>query len=136
MAGGASLPAVQTATSQSFSSFLRAASKPVILPEIPPILLLTYPVPDHLIEQLTQKDNAVDEYRSSLSIDSETLPEYCAALTIALLNHQDLPVQREYMVGILYEMVFVLSEDLKAPRFVRGSGGLKMIDGEALPGVH
>lgn len=97
---------------------------------------LKAPLPDHLIEQLTLKESVVDEYRNPLSIESETLREYCAALTIALLNHQDLPEQREHMVGILYEMIFVLAEDLKAPRFVRGSGGLKMIGGEALHGVY
>ena len=98
--------------------------------------VLKAPLPDHLIEQLTLKDPAVDEYRSPLSIESETLREYCAALTITLLNHQDQPEQREHMIGILYEMVFVLSEDLKAPRFIRSSGELKMIGGEALPGIH
>lgn len=97
---------------------------------------LKAPLPNYLIEQLTLKDTAVDEYRSSLSIESETLREYCVALTITLLNHQDLPEQREHMIGILCEMIFVLSEDLKAPRFVRASGGLKMIEGAALPGVH
>ncbi len=98
--------------------------------------VLKAPLPDHLIEQLTLKDSETSDYRTYLSTDSETLCEYCTALTIVLLNHQDLPDQREQMIAILYELIYVLAEDLKAPRFVRVAGGLKMIEGEPVPGVH
>ncbi len=97
---------------------------------------LKAPLPDHLIEQLTLKESETSDYRTPLSTDSDTLRGYCVALTIALLNNQDLPEQREQMTGMLYEIIFVLAEDLKAPRFVRASDGLKMIEGEALAGVH
>ncbi len=98
--------------------------------------VLKAPLPAHLIEKLTLKENETSDYRTPLSIDSETLREYCVALTIALLNNQDLPEQREQMTGMLYEMISVLAEDLKAPRFVRSPGGLMMIEGEAVPGIH
>ncbi len=98
--------------------------------------VLKTPLPAHLIEQLTLKDSETSDYRTSPATDSETLRQYCVALTIALLNNQDLPEQREQMIGMLYEMIFVLAEDLKAPRFVRTSGGLKMIEGEPVAGVH
>ncbi|MCT4716310.1 hypothetical protein MUA01_15210 [Enterobacteriaceae bacterium H18W14] len=98
--------------------------------------LLKAPLPDHLIEQLTLKDSETSDYRAPLSIDSETLREYCVALTIALLNNQDLPDQREQMIGMLYELLFVLADDLKAPRFVRVAGRLQMIEGEPVAGVH
>src|SRR5690606_35276501 len=98
--------------------------------------LLKAPLPDHLIEQLTLKDSETSDYRAPLSIDSETLREYCVALTIALLNNQDLPDQREQMIGMLYELLFVLADDLKAPGFVRVAGRLQMIEGEPVAGVH
>jgi len=34
------------------------------------------------------------------------------------------------------ELINVLVEDLKTPRFVRTDGGLAMISGEAVPGIH
>jgi len=98
--------------------------------------VLKAPLPEHLIEQLTLKDTETSDYRSPVATDSETLREYCTALTIVLLNQQEPPEQREQMIGILYEMIFVLAEDLKAPRFVRVAGGLKMIEGAAVPGIH
>ncbi len=98
--------------------------------------VLKAPLPDHLIEKLTLKDSETSDYRTPLSTDSDTLCEYCTALTIVLLNHQEPPDQREQITGMLYEIIYVLAEDLKAPRFVRASGKLKMIEGEAVAGVH
>ena len=98
--------------------------------------VLKAPLPDHLIEQLTLKETETSDYRTPLTTDSETLREYCTALTIVLLNQQEPPEQREQMIGMLYEIIYVLAEDLKAPRFVQVAGGLKMIEGEALVGVH
>jgi hypothetical protein len=37
---------------------------------------------------------------------------------------------------MLFEMVNLLAEDLKAPRFVRTEFGLVMIGGEAVSGIH
>ena len=98
--------------------------------------VLKAPLPDHLIEQLTLKETETSDYRTPLTTDSETLREYCTALTIVLLNQQEPPEQREQMIGMLYEIIYVLAKDLKASRFVQVAGGLKMIEGEALAGVH
>ena len=97
---------------------------------------LKAPLPDHLIERLTVYVAEPDNYRGALTTDSETLREYCSALTILLLQPQQSPEQKEHITGLLFELVNVLIEDLKAPRFVRTDGGLVMISGEAVPGIH
>ncbi|MFZ3391136.1 hypothetical protein [Buttiauxella gaviniae] len=97
---------------------------------------LKTPLPAHLIERLTVDVAEPDNYRGALTTDSETLREYCSALTILLLQPQQSPEQKEHITGLLFELVNVLIEDLKAPRFVRTDGGLVMISGEAVPGIH
>ncbi|BCG07638.1 hypothetical protein [Buttiauxella agrestis] len=97
---------------------------------------LKAPLPAHLIERLTVDVAESDNYRGPLSTDSETLREYCSALTILLLQRQQSPEQKEHITGLLFELVNVLVEDLKAPRFVRTDGGLVMISGESVPGIH
>lgn len=97
---------------------------------------LNTPLPAHLIERLTVDVAEPDNYRIPLSTDSETLREYCSALTILLLQCQQSPEQEEQITGLLLELINVLVEDLKTPRFVRTDGGLAMISGEALPGIH
>ncbi|MFP2515079.1 hypothetical protein [Buttiauxella agrestis] len=97
---------------------------------------LKAPLPAHLIERLTVDVAESDNYRGPLSTDSETLREYCSALTILLLQRQQSPEQKEHITGLLFELVNVLVEDLKAPRFVSTDGGLVMISGEAVPGIH
>jgi hypothetical protein len=94
------------------------------------------PLPEHLIERLILKQDDSNEYRCPLSTDSETLREYCSALTMLLLNQEQSEEQRGHITGILYEMVNVLVEDLKAPRFVRTDAGLIMISGEKVPCMH
>ncbi|MEZ2577973.1 hypothetical protein [Buttiauxella ferragutiae] len=97
---------------------------------------LKAPLPAHLIERLTVDVAEPDNYRGALSTDSETLREYCAALVMLLLQRQQSPEQSEHITGLLFELINVLVEDLKAPRFVQTDGGLVMINGEALPGIH
>lgn len=97
---------------------------------------LKAPLPAHLIERLTVDVAEPDNYRGPLSTDSETLREYCSALTILLLQHQQAPEQEEQITGLLFELINVLVEDLKTPRFVRTDNGLAMISGEAVPGIH
>ncbi|SUW61867.1 Uncharacterised protein [Buttiauxella agrestis] len=97
---------------------------------------LNAPLPAYLIERLTVDVAEPDNYRGALTTDSETLREYCSALTILLLQHQQSPEQKEHITGLLFELVNVLVEDLKAPRFVSTDGGLVMISGEAVPGIH
>lgn len=97
---------------------------------------LKTPLPAHLIERLTVDVAEPDNYRGALSTDSETMREYCVALTILLLQRQQAPEQEEHITGLLFELVNVLVDDLKTPRFVRTDGGLAMISGEAVPGIH
>ena len=97
---------------------------------------LNAPLPAHLIERLTVDVAEPDNYRGPLSTDSETLREYCSALTILLLQRQQSPEQEEQITGLLFELINLLVEDLKTPRFVRTDDGLAMISGEAVPGIH
>ena len=98
---------------------------------------LKTPLPDYLIEKLTLKESEVSIYYNPMATDSEPLREYCVALTIVLLNQQESPEQRQQMTGLLYELITVLAEDLKAPRFIRSlDGGLTMIEDGALNLVH
>lgn len=97
---------------------------------------LKEPLPAHLIERLTVDVAEPDNYRGALSTDSETMREYCVALTILLLQRQQSTEQQEHITGLLFELVNVLVEDLKTPRFVRTEGGLTMISGEVVPGIH
>ena len=99
-------------------------------------VVLKSPLPKHLIEKLTVKENHVDEYRSPLSTDSDTTCDYCSALTMVLLNQQVSLEKQEHISGLLFELLSMLAEDLKAPRFIRTATGLVMIEGEAVPGIH
>lgn len=53
-----------------------------------------------------------------------------------ILNQQESADQVEKITGILFEMVNLLAEDLKAPRFMRAESGSVMMSGEAVPGIH
>lgn len=99
-------------------------------------VVLKSPLPKHLIEQLTVNENNADEYCSQLSADSETTCEYCCALTMVLLNQQVTLEQQEHIGELLFDLLMMLVEDLKAPRFIRTTTGLAMIGGEAIPGIH
>jgi len=93
-------------------------------------------LPPHLIDRLTIDAATPDDYRGPFSTDSETLREYCAALTLLLLQHQQTAQQEASITGLLSELVSVLVTDLKAPRFVQTEAGLMMIGGEGGKGVH
>ncbi|WP_157837384.1 hypothetical protein [Buttiauxella noackiae] len=62
--------------------------------------------------------------------------EYCVALTIVLLNHQESAEQKAHITGMLFEMVNLLVDDLKAPRFIDTGEGLAMISGEKVSAIH
>lgn len=99
--------------------------------------VLKAPLPDYLIQKLTLKESEASICYNPIATDSEPLREYCVALTIVLLNQQESPEQMQQMTGLLYELITVLAEDLKALRFVRSlDGGLAMIAGGALNLVH
>ena len=98
--------------------------------------VLKEPLPAHLVERLTVDIAEEDNYRSPLSTDSETLREYCVALTLLLLQHQQPEEKEAHITEMLFELINVLAEDLKAPRFVRTDAGLVMISGESKPDIH
>ena len=97
---------------------------------------LNAPLPKHLIERLTVAATTDDNYRCPLPTDSETMRQYCAALTMLLLQRQQTAEQNEQVTGLLFELVNVLIEDLKTPRFVRTDSGLVMMSGETVPAIH
>ncbi len=98
--------------------------------------ILDEPLPSHLIEHLTVDIAEKDNYRCPLSTDSETLREYCTALSLLLLQRQQSAEQEEHITGLLFELINVLVEDLKAPRFVNTDAGLVMISGKSKPDIH
>ncbi|MCE0848119.1 hypothetical protein LVQ79_21550 [Buttiauxella sp. A2-C1_F] len=53
-----------------------------------------------------------------------------------MLNQLESPEQQEHIIGILFKLVNLLAEDLKAPRFVNTAKGLVMTSGEAVSVVH
>ncbi|RKQ41172.1 hypothetical protein [Enterobacter sp. R1(2018)] len=99
-------------------------------------VVLKAPLPEYLIDRLTADLAKEDDYRSPLTTDSESLREYCAALTMLLLQGQQSPVQEKHITGLVFELFGILAEDLKAPRFIRTDAGLMMINAEATNEIH
>ena len=99
-------------------------------------VVLKTPLPAHLIERLTMDAIADDNGHCPLSTDSETMREYCAAMTMLLLQHQQSPEQEEQLGGLLFELLNVMVEDLKTPRFIHSEMGLRMIGEHTKPDIH
>ncbi|WP_413499693.1 hypothetical protein [Buttiauxella gaviniae] len=99
-------------------------------------VVLQAPLPDQLFKSLTVDITQPDNYRCAVTTDSETRREYCASLTIVLLNQLESPEQQEHIIGILFELVNILAEDFKAPSFVNSVKGLVVTSGEAISAVH
>ncbi|OAT15543.1 hypothetical protein M979_3498 [Buttiauxella noackiae ATCC 51607] len=53
-----------------------------------------------------------------------------------LLNHKESAEQKAHITGILFEMVNLLVDDLKAPRFIDTGEGLAMMSGEKVSAIH
>ena len=99
-------------------------------------VVLKAPLPEYLIERLTLKAANPDDYHCPLSTDSETLREYCSALTMVLLQGPQPYEQEEKIAGLLSELLDVMVDDLKAPRFVRSASGLILLNEDSEPVVH
>lgn len=99
-------------------------------------VLLKAPLPGYLIERLTVEKAEEEGCHCPLPTDSETLRGYCAALTLLLLQRQQMPEQEEQLTGLLYELTGVLNADLRAPRFVRTADGITMISRVIKAAVH
>lgn len=78
---------------------------------------LDQPLTPHLIERLTADHLPVASV--SFVPDSDLLCQYCLALVQALLSCALTPDTTQQLSGLLYELVGVLADDLKAPRFIR-----------------
>lgn len=99
-------------------------------------VVLNLPMPQYLIDKLTVDVAPAGEHNCSLTTDSETLREYCSALTMLLLNQQESAEQNRCLSDLVYAMVSLLREDLKAPRFIRSEVGLTMIGGNTVINIH
>lgn len=78
--------------------------------------VLQAPLPQALIDRLTVTESDSDAICPLVPTDSETLRKYCSALTMLLLNQQETDEQKNHIIGMLFEMVNLLADDLKAPR--------------------
>jgi hypothetical protein len=98
--------------------------------------VLKEPLPEHLIQQLTVEDDNFNDNSHALCSDSETIREYCQGMTIILLNQQNTAESQQQITGLLFELIHLLADDLKTPRFVRTADGLAMINREVRSGIH
>lgn len=85
-------------------------------------VVLDKPLPEHLIETLTAE-------KSEIKDDDW-------ALTLVLLNQQESAGQESTITGLLFELINLLNDSLRAPRFVRTPSGLAMIDNSSVDSVH
>lgn len=82
-------------------------------------------------------DIATDaNFPSPLAEDSESIREYCAALTMLMLQRQQSSEQEEQIGGLLFELLGILVEDLKTPRFIRSEAGLMPIGKHTRSEIH
>lgn len=90
---------------------------------------LNDPIPPHLIESLT-----VDTLPASYPCfepGSELLCDYSLTLAQLLTGRALLPKMEQTLAGLLCELVWYFAAELKAPRWLHTSDGVKFIDGVA-----
>ncbi|NIF33847.1 hypothetical protein F3J29_17100 [Enterobacter sp. Cy-643] len=99
-------------------------------------VVLDKPLPEHLIASITAENSDIKSYDFPLTTESDLLREYCSALTLVLLNQQESTEQEDTITGLLFELINVLNDSLRAPRFVRTDSGLAMIDSQSGNNIH
>lgn len=99
-------------------------------------VVLDKPLPEHLIETLTAEKSEIKDDDWALTAESDLLRDYCSALTLVLLNQQESAGQESTITGLLFELINLLNDSLRAPRFVRTPSGLAMIDNSSVDSVH
>ena len=99
-------------------------------------VLTDKPLPEHLITSLTAENSDIKGYDFPLTTESDLLREYCSALTLVLLNQQESAEQEDTITGLLFELINVLNDSLRAPRFVRTDSGLAMTDSQSGNNIH
>ncbi|MZG33373.1 hypothetical protein E4659_03300 [Dickeya dianthicola] len=87
---------------------------------------LNQPIPAHLTERLTT--DALPAATPGFDPDSDLLCDYC--LTLAqLLAGRGLSLEMEHtLTGLLAELVWYFTAELKAPRWIRTANGVKCLD--------
>ncbi|NIF47877.1 hypothetical protein F3J28_08865 [Enterobacter sp. Ap-1006] len=99
-------------------------------------VVLTHPLPQHLIERLTVEEGHAAAPCTVSEADSDVLCEYCSAVTQVLLGQQLEQAQQVQMTDLLSQLFSLLEENLTAPRFVRTKKGLAWTNGELVQGLH
>lgn len=84
------------------------------------------PIPPHLKDSLT-----VDTLPTSFprfAPDTDTLCDYCSALTQLLLCRMYSPQEEEQLRWLLTELLEYFAAEMKAPRWIRTADGVKFIE--------
>ncbi|EDS90882.1 hypothetical protein MUG12_06435 [Escherichia albertii NBRC 107761 = DSM 17582] len=87
---------------------------------------LNDPIPPHLIESLTVDVPPVTPHH--FDPEPDLLCEYSLALLQLLMARTAEPKTEQTLTGLLCELVWYLTEGLKAPRWLRTADGVKFID--------
>lgn len=83
-------------------------------------------IPPHLIERFT-----VDQLPNKSPVfepESELLCGYCLTLAQLLSKHTFNADEEKQLTGLLFELVCYFADDLRAPRLIRTTDGVKFID--------
>lgn len=84
------------------------------------------PVPPHLIESLTVDTLPANSPR--FEPECTELCRYCLALTQTLAGQGFYSEMEKHLSGLLYELISYFAAEMKAPRWLRTSEGVKFID--------
>ncbi|EPU6501761.1 hypothetical protein ACVYSB_002081 [Escherichia albertii] len=86
---------------------------------------LNDPIPPHLMESLTV--DTLPATPQHFDPDPDLLCEYSLALLQLLMERALEPKTEQTLTGLLCELVWYLTEGLKAPRWLRTADGVKFI---------
>ncbi|EAT2430866.1 hypothetical protein ACQYBH_002376 [Salmonella enterica] len=84
------------------------------------------PIPPHLVESLTT--DTLPASSTHFNPGSELLCDYSLTLAQLLTGRALLPKMEQTLTGLLCELVWCFAAELKAPRWVRTTDGVKFID--------
>ncbi|WP_281080902.1 hypothetical protein [Klebsiella quasivariicola] len=84
------------------------------------------PVPPHLIESLTVDSLPANSPR--FDPECTELCHYCLALTQTLAGQGFYSEMEKHLSGLLYELINYFVAEMKAPRWLRTTDGVKFID--------
>lgn len=87
---------------------------------------LLEPVPPHLIESLTV--DALPANSPRFEPECTELCRYCLSLTQMLAGQGFYSEMEKHLSGLLYELINYFAAEMKAPRWLRTSEGVKFID--------